>query len=107
MPQTSNRTESEMIFAVLAGEIQLYHDLIRPYERSVYVMALSYMKNEADAEALHKKHSLGRSAGFLLSAANRNSARGLSASRSERGEDTPPQTGSRSNGTSRSTAGRG
>jgi RNA polymerase sigma-70 factor, ECF subfamily len=39
-----------MIFAVLAGEIQLYHDLIRPYERSVYVMALSYMKNEADAE---------------------------------------------------------
>jgi RNA polymerase sigma-70 factor, ECF subfamily len=39
-----------MIIAVLAGEIQLYHELIRPYERSVYVMALSYMKNEADAE---------------------------------------------------------
>jgi RNA polymerase sigma-70 factor (ECF subfamily) len=49
-PQISNRTESEMIAAVLAGEIQLYHELIRPYERSVYVMALSYMKNEADAE---------------------------------------------------------
>jgi RNA polymerase sigma-70 factor (ECF subfamily) len=39
-----------MIAAVLAGEIQVYHELIRPYERSVYVMALSYMKNEADAE---------------------------------------------------------
>ena len=39
-----------MIAAVLAGEIQLYHELIRPYERSVYVMALSYMKSEADAE---------------------------------------------------------
>ena len=39
-----------MIAAVIAGEIQLYHELIRPYERSVYVMALSYMKNEADAE---------------------------------------------------------
>src|ERR1700741_976931 len=39
-----------MIAAVLAGEIQLYHDLIRHYERSVYVMALSYMKNAADAE---------------------------------------------------------
>ena len=39
-----------MIAAVLAGEIQLYHELIRPYERSVYVMALSYMKNETDAE---------------------------------------------------------
>ena len=50
VPQTLNRTESEIIAAVLAGEIQLYHDLIRPYERSVYVMALSYMKNEADAE---------------------------------------------------------
>jgi RNA polymerase sigma-70 factor (ECF subfamily) len=50
MPQISNRSESEMIAAVLAGGIQLYHDLIRPYERSVYVMALSYMKNEADAE---------------------------------------------------------
>ena len=39
-----------MIAAVLAGEIQVYHELIRPYERSVYVMAFSYMKNEEDAE---------------------------------------------------------
>ena len=39
-----------MIAAVIAGEIHLYHELIRPYERTVYVMALSYMKNEADAE---------------------------------------------------------
>ncbi len=39
-----------MIAAILAGDIQLYHELIRPYERSVYVMALSYMKNETDAE---------------------------------------------------------
>jgi RNA polymerase sigma-70 factor (ECF subfamily) len=45
-----NRSEPEMIAAILAGDIQLYHELIRPYERSVYVMALSYMKNEADAE---------------------------------------------------------
>ena len=39
-----------MIAAILAGDIQLFHELIRPYERNVYVMALSYMKNEADAE---------------------------------------------------------
>jgi RNA polymerase sigma-70 factor (ECF subfamily) len=39
-----------MIAAILGGEIQQYHELIHPYERSVYVMALSYMKNEADAE---------------------------------------------------------
>jgi RNA polymerase sigma-70 factor (ECF subfamily) len=39
-----------MIAAVLAGEIQVYHELIRPYERRVYVMAFSYMKNKEDAE---------------------------------------------------------
>lgn len=39
-----------MIAYILAGDTQLYHQLIRPYERSVYMMALSYMKNEADAE---------------------------------------------------------
>ena len=39
-----------MIASILAGETQLYHELIRPYERGVYIMALSYMKNEADAE---------------------------------------------------------
>jgi len=49
-PQTSDRTETETIAAILAGEIQLYHELIRPYERSVYLMALSFMKNETDAE---------------------------------------------------------
>jgi RNA polymerase sigma-70 factor (ECF subfamily) len=47
-PET--RDEAQMIASILAGETQLYHELIRPYERSVYRMALSYMKNEADAE---------------------------------------------------------
>jgi RNA polymerase sigma-70 factor (ECF subfamily) len=50
VPPISIRTEWEIIAAILGGEIQLYHELIRPYERNVYVMALSYMKNEADAE---------------------------------------------------------
>jgi RNA polymerase sigma-70 factor (ECF subfamily) len=44
------RDEQQMIAAILAGDTQLYHQLIRPYERSVYLMAVSYMKNEADAE---------------------------------------------------------
>ena len=48
--QASNRTEGELIAGILAGETQLYHELIRPHERSVYLLALSYMKNEADAE---------------------------------------------------------
>lgn len=47
---TPGRSEAEIIAGILAGETQLYHELIRPYERSVYVMALSYMKNEAEAE---------------------------------------------------------
>ncbi|SEC11963.1 sigma-70 family RNA polymerase sigma factor [Terriglobus roseus] len=44
------RDEAGMIASILAGETQLYHELIRPYERSVYLMALTYMKNESDAE---------------------------------------------------------
>lgn len=47
---TPDRPEADVIAAILAGETQLYHELIRPYERSVYMMALSYMKNEAEAE---------------------------------------------------------
>src|ERR1700752_4294212 len=50
MPQVPSLTEQEMIATILGGEIQLYHELIRPYERSIYLMALSYMKNETDAE---------------------------------------------------------
>jgi RNA polymerase sigma-70 factor (ECF subfamily) len=42
--------ELEMIAAILAGDTQLYHQLIRPHERSVYIMSFSYMKNEAEAE---------------------------------------------------------
>jgi RNA polymerase sigma-70 factor (ECF subfamily) len=48
--QNENEAEAAMIASILAGNTQLYHDLIRPHERSVYMMALSLMKNEADAE---------------------------------------------------------
>jgi RNA polymerase sigma-70 factor (ECF subfamily) len=47
---TLNSSEAKLIASILAGDTQLYHELIRPYERSVNMMALSYMKNEADAE---------------------------------------------------------
>ncbi|HEY4359304.1 MAG TPA: sigma-70 family RNA polymerase sigma factor [Acidobacteriaceae bacterium] len=39
-----------MIESILAGDTEQYHELIRPHERNVYKMALSLMKNEADAE---------------------------------------------------------
>ena len=44
------RNEAQMIASILGGDTELYHELIRPYERSVYKMALSFMKNESDAE---------------------------------------------------------
>jgi len=47
---TEIRDESRMIASIVAGETQLFHELIRPYERRVYAMALSFLRNEADAE---------------------------------------------------------
>lgn len=51
--RTTGRVETDettLISAILAGDGRLYHDLIRPHERSVYMIALSVMKNEDDAE---------------------------------------------------------
>jgi RNA polymerase sigma-70 factor (ECF subfamily) len=48
--ELSVRDEEQMIASVLKGDTEKYHDLIRPYEHSVYRMALSFMKNESDAE---------------------------------------------------------
>lgn len=42
--------EAHRIASILAGNTHEFHDLIRPYERSAYVMALSMLRNEADAE---------------------------------------------------------
>jgi len=45
-----SRDEAQMIASILAGNTHEFHDLIQPYERSVYSMALSMLQNEADAE---------------------------------------------------------
>jgi RNA polymerase sigma-70 factor (ECF subfamily) len=51
MTGTSDTTdEAQIIASILAGNTHLFHDLIRPHERSVYAMALSLLHNEADAE---------------------------------------------------------
>jgi RNA polymerase sigma-70 factor (ECF subfamily) len=39
-----------MIASILAGDRELYHQLIQPYELSVYRMAMSFVKNETEAE---------------------------------------------------------
>lgn len=45
-----SRNEARIIASILAGNSHEFHNLIRPHERSVYVMALSLLHNEADAE---------------------------------------------------------
>ncbi len=42
--------EVESIRRILAGEKHLFHDLIRPCERSIYFLLYSLLKNETDAE---------------------------------------------------------
>src|ERR1700739_2766257 len=42
--------EARRIASILAGNTHEFHELIRPYEHSAYVMALSMLRNEADAE---------------------------------------------------------
>ncbi len=40
----------ELIARILAGDRQLFHQLIRPVERSIYFLCYSLLKNEQDAE---------------------------------------------------------
>ena len=42
--------ESLLIERIRGGERELFYQLIRPYERAVYLVAYSVLKNEADAE---------------------------------------------------------
>ena len=42
--------EADCIRRVLAGEKELFHELIRPCEKGIYFMLLSLLRNEADAE---------------------------------------------------------
>lgn len=42
--------EDALIARILGGERDLFHELIRPYERIVYSMVFSMLGNEADAE---------------------------------------------------------
>jgi RNA polymerase sigma-70 factor (ECF subfamily) len=42
--------EAELIQSVCDGEREAFHELVRPYERLIYVTAISILKNPADAE---------------------------------------------------------
>jgi RNA polymerase sigma-70 factor (ECF subfamily) len=50
LPHISRMNETELVERVVAGDHEAFYELIRPYERMVYVTALSVVNNEADAE---------------------------------------------------------
>jgi RNA polymerase sigma-70 factor (ECF subfamily) len=58
MPETTaslgnageSREEETLIRRIREGELELFYELIRPYERRVYAATLAILRNEADAE---------------------------------------------------------
>ena len=42
--------DAELIRRILGGERELFHDLVRPYEKSVYYATFSILQNQQDAE---------------------------------------------------------
>ena len=48
--RTTETNEAGLIARIVAGEKELFHELIRPYERMVYLMLFSIVKNETETE---------------------------------------------------------
>src|SRR5439155_3860554 len=48
--EMTGTTETGLIARILTGEKELFHELIRPYERMVYLTLFSIVKNEAEDE---------------------------------------------------------
>src|SRR5256886_15653886 len=48
--EMTRTTEAGLIARILAGEKELFHELIRPYERMVYLTLFSIVRNETEAE---------------------------------------------------------
>jgi RNA polymerase sigma-70 factor, ECF subfamily len=46
----ADNNESELIRRVREGDVEAFHNLVRPYERAIFLAALSLVRNEADAE---------------------------------------------------------
>lgn len=44
------RSEAELIARVKGGDVDAFYEMVRPYERAVFLAALSLVKNDADAE---------------------------------------------------------
>src|SRR4051794_19682749 len=49
-PLQEQTAEMHLVERICAGEKELFYELVRPYERAVYVAAFSVLHNEHDAE---------------------------------------------------------
>jgi len=49
-PDPGSEHEAALIDRIQRGERELFYELIRPYEKRVFVIALTILRNEADAE---------------------------------------------------------
>jgi RNA polymerase sigma-70 factor (ECF subfamily) len=47
---TTVEQEKDLIARVLAGEVDLFHQLVRPYEKLVFVTIFAMLRNESEAE---------------------------------------------------------
>ncbi len=50
LPVQGNAFEQSLIRRVQAGDTEAFYELVRPYERAVFLAAVGILKNEADAE---------------------------------------------------------
>ena len=46
----AGRCEAELIARIKGGDVEAFYELVHPYERAVFLAALSLVKNDADAE---------------------------------------------------------
>lgn len=51
-------SEPELISRILRGERQLFHELVRPYERAVYISAYAVLRKHEDAEEVSQETML-------------------------------------------------
>jgi RNA polymerase sigma-70 factor (ECF subfamily) len=66
MPQSRlPDTEAELIRRACAGEREAFYDLVRPCEQMVYAIAISVVKNPADAEEVTQEAVLKAFAGLF------------------------------------------
>jgi RNA polymerase sigma-70 factor (ECF subfamily) len=57
--EVETESETDLIQRFLAGKREIFHDLIRPYERIYYLQAFSILRNQEDAEEAVQQAMIG------------------------------------------------